>query len=341
MLDESAARIILLVAPAGYGKTTLAQEWLEEKRAAWYRCGPASADVAALAVGLATAASEIVPGAGDRMRERLRATDRPEEDARILGEMLAEDLAEWPDDGWLAIDDYQFAMESSAPEAFVEALIELTPVCLVITSRRRPSWATARRRLYGHLHELDRTLLAMNDQEALEVLSAPADASALIAQAAGWPAVIGLASLLGDASVPGDRVPAELYDYFAEELFQGSDPETQLALCRLAIIPSITEESAAHLLGPEAARRVLSESVSKGIIQPHAEGRYELHPLLRSFLQEKLNEFGREVVVSAVKLAGEFLLDQRRWDDALALAQKFRNPEFLEALVASAWEAML
>ncbi|HEX9351886.1 MAG TPA: hypothetical protein VF877_11500, partial [Gaiellaceae bacterium] len=92
MLDESGARIILLVAPAGYGKTTLAHEWLDEKRSAWYRASTASADVAALAVGLASATAEIVPGAGDRMRQRLRATDRPEEEARTLAEMLAEDL---------------------------------------------------------------------------------------------------------------------------------------------------------------------------------------------------------------------------------------------------------
>ncbi|HEY7148412.1 MAG TPA: hypothetical protein VH420_03105, partial [Gaiellaceae bacterium] len=70
ILDESGARIILLVAPAGYGKTTLAHEWLEGKRSAWYRGSPASADVAALAVGIASAAAEIVPGAGERMRQR-------------------------------------------------------------------------------------------------------------------------------------------------------------------------------------------------------------------------------------------------------------------------------
>ena len=111
MLDESGARIILLVAPAGYGKTTLAHEWLDDRRATWYRCGPASADVAALAVGLAEATSQIVPGAGDRMRQRLRATDRPDEDAKLLAEMLSEDLAEWPEDAWLVIDDYHFAMD--------------------------------------------------------------------------------------------------------------------------------------------------------------------------------------------------------------------------------------
>ena len=55
LLDESPARIKLLVAPAGYGKTTLAQQWLEvpERRDVWYRGGPASADVAALAAGIA------------------------------------------------------------------------------------------------------------------------------------------------------------------------------------------------------------------------------------------------------------------------------------------------
>ena len=113
MLDESGARIILLIAPAGYGKTTLAHEWLEGKSAVWY-AEPASADVAALAVGIATAAAEIVPSAGKQMRERLRATDRPEEDARILAEMLAADITDWPTKSWLVIDDSQFTMDSPA-----------------------------------------------------------------------------------------------------------------------------------------------------------------------------------------------------------------------------------
>ncbi len=170
MLDESGARIILLVAPAGYGKTTLAHEWLEGKRAGWYRGSSASADVAALAVGLAIAAAEIIPNAGDRMHQRLRATDRPEDDAAILAEMLADDIADWPTDAWLVIDDYQFAMDSPSCEEFVDVMCASSPVKALIATRRRPRWATARRRLYGELIEFDRVLLAMDYSEAGTVL---------------------------------------------------------------------------------------------------------------------------------------------------------------------------
>src|SRR5688572_13851303 len=134
MLDEANARIILLTAPAGYGKTTLAQQWLRDRPSAWYRGTPASADVAALALGLAVAAAEIVPRADERLRERLRATNQPEEETDVLAELLAEDLAAWPTDAWLVIDDYQFATEADAAEDFVDRLTELAPVRLFVTS---------------------------------------------------------------------------------------------------------------------------------------------------------------------------------------------------------------
>src|SRR5688500_17962784 len=117
MLDETHARIILLTAAARYGQTTLARQWLAQRPNAWYRGTPASADVAALALGLAVAAGEIAPGAEDRLRERLRATNHPEQETDVLAELLAEDLAEWPSEAWLAIDDYQFAMEAEAPRS--------------------------------------------------------------------------------------------------------------------------------------------------------------------------------------------------------------------------------
>ena len=166
LLDEATAPVIMLIAPAGFGKTTLARQWLASRRRGWYRGSPAAADVAALAVGLARSAGGIIPDAGRRMGERLRATGTPEKDVEPLAELLAEDLAEWPDDAWLAFDDYQFAMESPFAEEFVERILALCPLKLFLTSRKRPSWATSRRILYGDIYEMGRSLLAMSQEEA-------------------------------------------------------------------------------------------------------------------------------------------------------------------------------
>src|SRR3954447_26974107 len=145
MLDESKARVLMLIAPAGYGKTTLARQWVAQREGphAWYTGGPASADVAALCVELADAVQPIVPGAGNRLRDRLRVTDAPEREVRVLAQLLAEDLAEWPEDAVLVFDDYHLAMERPAAEEFVAALLEVSPVRLLVGSRRRPLWATA------------------------------------------------------------------------------------------------------------------------------------------------------------------------------------------------------
>jgi LuxR family transcriptional regulator, maltose regulon positive regulatory protein len=341
ILDESGARIILLVAPAGYGKTTLAHEWLDSKRSAWYRGTPASADVAALAVGLASAAAEIVPGAGERMRQRLRATDRPDEDAQILAEMLAEDLAAWPEDAWLVIDDYQFAMESPACEDFIQALC-LAPVLNVfITTRRRPRWATARRRLYGELEEIGSDLLAMSQEETTEVLEpAGVRESRLFAETGGWPAVIGLAAITGSFTLPSERIPQALYDYFAEELFQAAEPGIRWGLCQIAIPPSLDRDLSKRLFGSKTSELLLEQAVNLGILTPDRE-RFELHPLLRRFLETKLREFGRSSVGSVVKSVGTSLLERKSWDDAFFVADRFDDAELLTSLVTAAWEDLL
>ena len=341
MLDESRARIILLVAPAGYGKTTLAHEWLDERQAAWYRCGPASADVAALAVGLATSTSEIVPGAGDRMRQRLRATDRPEEDASILAEMLAEDLAEWPEDAWLVIDDYHFAMESTASDLFASTLLgPLSSVRLLATSRRRPRWSTARRRVYGEVFELSRESLTMSAGEAHEVLAGHEDVSGVIKQAAGWPAVLGLATLSG-RSLDSSELSASLTDYFAQELYQAVEPGVQWGLCQLALAPVITKPLAECLFGRETAQLILDHATHIGVLTQTEQGTFELHPLLRPFLDARGSDFGAAQITAVLHKIGRFLIDGRDWDAAFSLIDQTGVSDLMPDLLKAASAEML
>src|SRR5947208_16168822 len=89
LLDQTQARVIMLVAAAGYGKTTLARQWLEERASAWYKVTPASSDVAALVLGLAKALGNPANQELALLRERLKATREPERDVGRLIDLFA------------------------------------------------------------------------------------------------------------------------------------------------------------------------------------------------------------------------------------------------------------
>lgn len=342
ILDDSTARIRLLIAPAGYGKTTLAREWLSEpkRRGVWYRGGTASADVAALGAGLAETASQILADAGKRMRDRLRATRRAEEDVDILAELLAEDLQQWPADAWLAIDDYQFTMDSVVCERFVDLLAQQTPIQILITSRRRPSWATARRILYGEILEIDRRALAMDDREARDVLAREDSAAKeLISRAKGWPAVLGLASLTNELDLPELDLPEALYEYFAQELLQATSPAVQRGLGRLAALGVVTHELATELLGSGAAN-ILSEGVRIGAVTRNGSD-FELHPLLSEFLITKLQEDPDSGLKKLAADAVQLLAAERRWDQAFHVIWSLKTSHLLPDLLTVALDDLL
>ena len=341
LLDESPARIKLLVAPAGYGKTTLAQQWLDvpERRDVWYRGGPASADVAALAAGIAIAVAEIVPDAGKRMRQRIRTVGHPEEDVDVLAELFAEDIQEWPADAWLAIDDYHYAMESTASERFIELAARQTSIQLVVTSRRRPSWATARLVLYGEVDQVEREALAMDTGEAFAVLDREGT-DALLEQSQGWPAVIGLAALTDAASLPTASLPPALYQYFAEEVLASADSSTQDALTRLALAGQVDLGLAEEVLGERVAKRTLREGVLLGVLVPETPGRYAAHPLLREFLEAQLRVTPHAASTAAAEV-GARLMARGRWDDAFQVADRFGDLALAERVLAGAMEQLL
>ena len=129
----------------------------------------------------------------------------------------------------------------------------------------------------------------------------------------------------GTLAMPAGDLPAALYDYFAEELYQAAEPGLRWGLCQLAIPPSIDLELAQFLFGKESADLVLEHAVRLGVVASN-RGTFELHPLLRGFLETKLDELGRGVAYPAVEKIVEFLIDRKRWDEAFSLALQFGVP---------------
>jgi LuxR family maltose regulon positive regulatory protein len=306
-LLDAAEQPIIVTAPAGYGKTTLLEEWLHaRRRVIWYRPTRASSDLAAFAVELAGVVEEIAPKAAERLRARVRvgASLQP----RPLGEVFASALDAWPRNGHLVIDDYQLA-GSPLVDQFVEYLVERTPIRLVVATRRRPTWATTRRMLHGEILELGAHQLAMTDDEAFELLGErSAESRAIVELAEGWPVLLGLAARSADVDPSRRLIPETLFRYFAEEVLQEESPEVRDLLLRESVSPTVQGDA-----------DILERLVDDGLLQ-RTRTEFRLHPLLRDFLRERFrSEQPQTYAALSARAIAEARL-ARRWDDAFELA---------------------
>jgi ATP/maltotriose-dependent transcriptional regulator MalT len=343
-LDESKAQALLLTAPPGYGKTTLAREWLQgRENVAWYRASPSSGDLAAFSIGLAEAIAPVLQGAGERLRQRLRVGDAPEKAARPLAELLAEDLADWPEDGMILVDDYHFVTDSAPVEEFVDWLLTLAPVRMLVTTRRRPAWASARRVLYGEVVEIGPEQLAMNDDEAGLVLEGRSTHAvrSLVRQARGWPALIGLAGRSASLELPEEWVSEALFRYFAEEVLRREPHHVQRFMLLASVPPTITPHVARTVLGYEDPEPFLERLKSEDLLHESHQGEMSFHPLLRDFLKRRLEaEAPDEFIVRSIS-ACEDARPRREWEPAFDLAITIRRFDLAARILGEAAEHLL
>jgi len=345
LLDDSPARIKMLVAPAGYGKTTLARQWLLGRGIAsgWIGCTPAFSDVALLLTSLAAVCSEMVEHPSTRTIERLQAAADPTRELSLLLDLLIDDLGVWPSSSWMVLDDYHDLMASRHAEEIIQEILSRTELHVVITSRRRPTWATARALFYGEIVEITQSQLAMTRGEVNATLGRTRRGAAtdLISAAKGWPAFVSLAAGLDDAHVREAVARATMYDYLATEVYLAADKQVQDALRQLALAPREHGWLLRRLHNQEDARWIEREAIRLGMLAEGADGALELHPLLQGFLQRQCFEAGSEVIEVAFLSLWEILLNHERWDEAFVLLVRARRPQYLTTLLRASLEKLL
>jgi LuxR family maltose regulon positive regulatory protein len=337
ILEGATARIILLTAPAGYGKTTLARQWARRRpNVVWCSCTPASADPAALALTIAREIEAFAPDDARRIRTFLRSS-RGEIDVSALADRIVSGMSAWPDGGWLFVDDHHLIPRMTGGAQLLEEIAAASPATVMMAGRFRPEWA-GRSVLYGEAFELDAAALTMNENEVREVLHARKrqEISWFASAAGGWPALVGLASLTA-AELP-ERWNDEVHDYFAREVFALLSPGAQRAILLLAIAPVVTPAVVEELLGenPEA---VLREGVSQGFLTPTGGGTFVIHPLLLEFLRAH-RDYPRKSSQVVDRLFTRLNAD-RSWDIAFALLKLHCRSDLLIALLRTATEHML
>jgi DNA-binding CsgD family transcriptional regulator len=326
----------LLVAPAGYGKTTLARQWLDLVGGAWITVTAASGDIAVFARDLADAIGTMFELDSHRVESALSAGRTPEDQARAVGRVILAQVKD-PLDKWIVVDDYQLLMDNSASEELLSTLERSMRFRFVIASRERPSWSTLRRRVYLETVEFSASDLALDDAEVAELLPPDRRTAALRKLARGWPAVIGLAADTNTADMPFtfDALSETLYDFLAEELYEKATPTLQRSLTALAVLPPVTSDELTAVLGsPYAAEGILTT----GLAYDNA-GRIEIHPLARAFLATKLRD--RPDARRLAHTGFDFAYRNGLYDEAFSLIVEFGLDERLEELIVTSYEAII
>jgi LuxR family maltose regulon positive regulatory protein len=341
--EEGGTRVAVFAAPAGYGKTTLARQWSERQTGpvAWYRTRRASGDVALLAVQLDDLLASVAP---DFPRDPLKvasiASVNPS--PKPLGRAILRTFDSLTQDVLLVVDEWEAAGTDEAEE-LLSMLVDGLDIRFVITTRTRPTWFAPRLEVYGEGLEIGVDELAMTDDEAAQVLAemgAVAGRARLMRTAGGWPAVLGLAAISGDVDFTSSRLLSHtLYDFLATELLSAAAAHTQEALMLLAVASVADVEVARTVLGADAGAAI-EDAVARGLLAITDRKSLSLHPLMRELLTRRFEATSAETR-EALLTRSRRLIDGRRWDEALCVAEAAHDPAFVSEAIAAALDDLL
>jgi LuxR family maltose regulon positive regulatory protein len=312
--DRGRGRTLILVsAPAGFGKSTLLSAWIEwraqqdpELRVAWVSLDERDKDPSRFLLYVAAALHGAEPSCGADAMAALQSPQPPSAEA-ILTDLINEI------DGsaghiLLVLDDYH-AVNSPAVDVALAYLLEHLPVRLqlVIATREDPVLPFARLRARGELTELRADDLRFSPDEAADFLGrvmglelTAEDIEALESRTEGWIAGLQLAAL----ALRGQRDTAGfirsfagshrfVLDYLAEEVLRRQPEAIQGFLLRTSILDRFCGPLCQALMpgGPGQQTLEYLERANLFVVPLDGERKwYRYHRLFGELLRQRLEQ---------------------------------------------------
>jgi ATP/maltotriose-dependent transcriptional regulator MalT/DNA-binding SARP family transcriptional activator len=360
-------RVVLLVAEAGYGKTTLLADFTRRTRVRmlWFRLDRGDRDWVGFLAYLVAAVRVHVPDFGPATSGLLRetATSAPPLDT-VLDTFLRE-LGGVPGEASaLVFDDFHLVDDSPEVRHIIRQLLDRGPdrMSFVFATRREPPIRLARLRAQGEVAELhtddlrfDAVETARLFRDTYDIRIEPAMLTELGRRTEGWAASLQLVRV-----ALNDRDPSQvrafvsslsgaeghLYDYLAEEVIGELPADLQRFLMRTSLLETVD-----LVLGPVAAgvsvseaRGLIEQGERRGLLgsggsrEGHA---VRAHPLVRDFLTSRLTTSAGEVGVTTIHSKIALAAEPIAWSVAARHYIAANQPKEAERVLAHAIDAIL
>ena len=342
-----ACPVVWVSAPAGYGKTSLISSYIENRKTPclWYKIDPGDAEPATFFQYLRLSAQKI----SSQM-----------EDLPALSPTNGGDISDFSHSFFtqlfsrleqpiiLVLDNYHdISEENLLHDHILEAFKWLSEGSrVIVASRNRPSSKFSRllaNRMMTVIYSQD---IKFSTEEFFETALAlgygdlpQKDLYQIYEKMDGW--VAGLLFILDIAKrnridlqkVDSDTF-AEIFMYFAEEVFDYQDLDIKHFLLQTSLLPHVSPQLATNLTEMEGVETILSTLNHRNFFTEkiyHSSGVvYQYHPMFREFLASKMDDFFvLDEVIRVKRLAATLLLERNQLEEATELLHASGDTEGL------------
>lgn len=316
---QAAPRLVLVAAPAGFGKTTLLAQWLHAAtgpgdagglapRIAWLSLDADDSDPRRFLTQFIAAvqASDSTAGLGAEASQLLDAEPPPVEDVLVS---LVNDLDAHAGRTVIALDDYHVIEDAEVHRAIAFLLDNLPPqVTLAMTTRADPPLPVARLRARGELVEIRAADLRFTEPEASAFLNDtmglrldPGHVAVLGERTEGWAAGLQLAALSARARGSADEVARFVesfsgshrfvLDYLLDEVLARHPDEVRAFLLATSVLTRLTGGLCDAVTGRNDSQRMLEQLEADGLFVVSLDDRrrwFRYHQLFADALRARL-----------------------------------------------------
>jgi LuxR family transcriptional regulator, maltose regulon positive regulatory protein len=340
------ASVILLAAPAGYGKSTLLSDWVrhEERPVAWLTLSALDNDPEVLLERLAHALTQLAAPWQEPETDAAASTPGGIDLARLPAPLRSQaaTLNAIGCDRLLVLDDVQNLRSPDAMRILAELIgAGCARLQVAVASRSEPSLGLGRLRASGRLMQLGPDDLEMTADEARGLLVAAGleldepDLIALVDYTEGWAAGLFLAAVLlrsrpdaGVGALETIRDAAEVDEYVREEILAPLPAAQRVFLTRTSVLPWLSPGLCDSVLETKGSGELMLAVANRSLMvtpQQGAPGSYRCHALVRDVLRRGLERREPEEVSALHARASVWLSEHEDFDGAIDHAVAARD----------------